>query len=569
MANRGNQFTTDQWNRIQSVFDEVVDLDSDRRKQRLIDLTADSPEVRDQVESLLEYDVGESLPAVSNLTTTEHPASLHHPGMEIHHYRLLYPLAIRSDSEVWCAESQESEVATPTRVAIKFLRDTDNLRKLDRFRNEAIFLAQFRHPNIAEFLDCGRTAAGTPYIVTRFIVGKTVTEFSDHHQLNVKQRAELMMQICDAIIYAHRYLVVHRDLKPSNILVTNDGHPIILDFGISKVVNDDTAKHEASPPAIQLTTTAERPMTPAYASPEQVRGEPITTATDIHALGLILYELACGHHAFSNTAHPTVGNLFDRISGSLPKPPSEMVHLPSIPLGTDHATAVQCEPVLLAALRGSTPRQLRRQMRRSLDSVTLKAIAKSPDDRYRSVADLRNDLENIVHSRPITARVDRDVIRSSIRKFPIGWVAFSSFVVCGLAALATNLWWQTQWKRQNHELVTVRSQAEAELRRAQSTDLEKEKVQQLFNRVLEWPSRDSRSANRLADDSSAGPDSIPIPGDLSPRQLAKLARRAAENRDIQLAFALLKRLEIPKSESKAEESQVTLEPGLRRLEIEN
>ncbi|MEM7311676.1 MAG: serine/threonine-protein kinase [Planctomycetota bacterium] len=530
----GAEFTTDEWNRIESIFDAVADLEPAARQERLRELTADKPRLREHVESLLLYDAADSLPALSDPKPVANPAPVHQAGSEFHGYRLLYPLAISPASEVWCGESTDDQRPDVNRVAIKFLRDTTDERRLDRFRNEAMLLSQFRHPNIAEFLDCGRTDAGSPYIVTRFVVGKSLTEYADHHQLTATQRAELAMRVCEAVNYAHRYLVVHRDLKPSNILVTQDGRPVVLDFGISKVVSDEPElSGNGSLPALELTSTVERPMTPAYASPEQVRGEPVTTATDVHALGTILYELACGHHAFSQTAHPGFPKLFDRISSSLPKLPSEMVTESSLPLGVSPGEGVESAPVLLAALRGTTPRQLRRELRRGLDSIVMMALAKSPDDRYCSVSDLQSDLENFVARRPVRARVERDVLRASVRRQPLRWLAGTAIVMGTLAAVLTSFWWGQRLGDSQRELNDALAISQTERQRAESAMQNRTRANQTLGKVLGWQS-DARS------DDDANP--IEFAEDASPAILAGVARRAAESRQFTSAFAALEQL---------------------------
>ena len=532
MVQRGKTFTKEQWKEIQSVFDDIVDLHPDQRAQCLAERTRDSPVVREHVQSLLLFDVGDSLPAKS-VPSSDQPAALQQAGNQINaKYRLLYPLAISVASEVWCAESLESnQNGTPVRVAVKLLRNQKG-RMLERFRNEALILSQFRHPNIAEFLDCGRLPKGTPYIVTKFVVGKPVTEFADEQQLTVKERAELMMRICEAVNYAHRFLVVHRDLKPSNILVTRDAQPVILDFGISKVLDDSVEGSSKSVIVNPMTTGVERPMTPAYASPEQLHGEPITTATDVHALGLILYELVCGHHPFSPAAHPFTNNLFDRVSVSVSRLPSEMVTLPSLPLGTDPGDGVHSAPVLLAALRGVSPRQLRRQLRQGIDNVTLMAMAKSPDERYRSVADLRNDLENIVAGRPVAARVDRDIVRSAIRRNPVRWLALSSAAAGLLTLLLLGSWWGIRSQQMKRNLADVQSQASLARDLEQAARAEQENTKEVLNRLLDG----APTSMELT--------SFAIPSDLDSSQLAKIARTAVNTGDTEFAKSLVDQLDL-------------------------
>ena len=174
-------------------------------------------------------------------------------------------------------------------VAVKLVRggyDTDSM--LERFRNERQILASLDHPDIARLLDGGTTDDGIPYLVMELVEGTRIDLFCDEHKLPITERLQLFRQVCSAVQYAHQHLVIHRDIKPSNILVTNEGGPKLLDFGIAKILD----------PAHAAETTLVRPMTPEYASPEQIRGEPITTASDVYSLGVVLYQLLTGRSPY-------------------------------------------------------------------------------------------------------------------------------------------------------------------------------------------------------------------------------------------------------------------------------
>ena len=182
-------------------------------------------------------------------------------------------------------------------VAIKLVKagmDTEFV--LERFHKERQILAHLDHPNIAKVFDAGTTRHGRPYFVMEFIPGQPIDEYCDQHGLSVSDRLRLFRQVCSAVQYAHQNLIVHRDLKPNNILVTPEGTPKLLDFGIAKLLDDDPSSAEAA-----RTMTLHRVMTPDYASPEQVRGEAITTASDIYSLGVMLYELLTGHRPYRVT----------------------------------------------------------------------------------------------------------------------------------------------------------------------------------------------------------------------------------------------------------------------------
>lgn len=526
-----SKLTADEWQRIDSIFQEVVELEEPNRTRRLRELTGEDIALQKEVESLLAFDDegGEQLPAVrgrAGLLQPELPT--HQIGSFIGPFRLLFPISINRASEVWCAEDpsaneqssanpwhgdtdelgSNSQTGDPTRVAIKFLRDeVHSARRLQRFRSEAQFLARFRHPNIAQLIDCGTDEDGVPFIVTRYVVGTPITEFADEKNLNIAQRLSLMIRVCDAVSYAHRHLIVHRDLKPTNILVNTSGEPVILDFGISKSLDKETnssndlavekcesnSNYLATFKSIQLTATHERPMTPAYASPEQAMGHPVTTATDQYALGLILYELLTGHHPYSNESHSggeqdaSESKLLDRICDHNPLRPSEVVQRSAS--GLQAEKDVPQTPRLLAAIRGLSPQQLKRRLQGDLNEVAMQAIAKDPTERYASIADFRIDLDNAIHFRPVAARLGDDQFRNTVRRHPlksVGLAAMCSVLAC---SLITALLFRQQANKASTTLNEANVRAEkAETRAVEATESLQGKESQL-NRLAEADSQ--------------------------------------------------------------------------------
>jgi Tol biopolymer transport system component len=256
-------------------------------------------------------------------------------------------------------------------VAIKLLRAAaQSPSTLQRFKRERQILASLQHPNIARLLDGGSTRDGVPYLVMEFIEGEAITAWCEHHTLKLEQRLRLFLQVCEAVEFAHRHLVVHRDLKPSNILVAVDGTPKLLDFGIAKMLVADTDN-----PAVTVTGT--QMMTPEYASPEQVRGDPVSPAVDVYALGLILYELLTGEKA-------------QKIPDSAPSAVAWVV--------------CQTEPV--------APAVVKPQLAGDLDNIIRAAIRKEHQRRYRSVAELARDIQSHLEGRPVTARPDTFAYRT-------------------------------------------------------------------------------------------------------------------------------------------------------------
>jgi eukaryotic-like serine/threonine-protein kinase len=297
---------------------------------------------------------------------------------------MLRPIGQGGMGLVYLAERDDRQFEKE--VAVKLLPvglGTDVAR--ERFLAERRILAGLDHPGIARLLDAGITDDGTPYFVMEYVEGEPIDQYCERRSLRIPDRIRLFLQICDAVEHAHQNLVVHRDLKPANVLVTDEGQVKLLDFGIAKVVDPGAAGE-----ATALTELAGRPMTPAYASPEQVRGEPVTTATDVYALGVLLYQILTGQAPYEvRGLSPT--ELERLICTHDPPAPSDAVR--QAPAPPEPAEA----PSLSAAQRA-------RQLRGDLDTIVLKALRKEPEHRYRSVAALADDLVRNRSGKPVAAR---------------------------------------------------------------------------------------------------------------------------------------------------------------------
>jgi serine/threonine protein kinase len=286
--------TPERWQQVREVFDRAVALPSEERTAYLAAACANDADLRNEVESLLFSD-GEA--GVGFLNTPVLDLSLPGPmpgrsrvGRRIGAYNILEEIGHGGMGEVYRAGRADGQYEKE--VAIKLVRGGyDTAAVLERFRQERQILASLDHPNIARLLDGGTTDEGVPYLVMELIEGTPIDQYCNTHELNVTERLRLFLQVCSAVQYAHQRLVIHRDIKPGNILVTKEGVPKLLDFGIAKIL-DPTSGSE---------TTIAGPMTPEYASPEQVRGEPITTATDVYSLGVVLYQLVAGRSPYPTT----------------------------------------------------------------------------------------------------------------------------------------------------------------------------------------------------------------------------------------------------------------------------
>ena len=367
----------DQLRRAYSLFARAEDLD-DEALERLLSGEGD-PEVVQEVRELLAE--AAAMPDATELSDGSGGAQLaSRVGQTIGPYRLVSELGRGGMGVVYLAERQDGQFEQ--RVAIKILRGAlETEEMVERFKHERQVLAHLNHPGIAKLLE-GGTEDGLPYIVMELIEGEPIDGYCDRLGLEVRERLELFARVCDAVAHAHQNLLVHRDLKPSNILVTAAGDPKLLDFGIAKPVDA----------GLSATVTRINPMTPDFASPEQVRGERVTTATDVYQLGALLYLLLVGRAPFAGADTTPL----KRLQAVLDEPPERPSRAATRPGRTDAATG----GVVASA---PDPRRLGRRLRGDLDQITLKALRKAPENRYASVPDLADDVRRYLEGRPVLA----------------------------------------------------------------------------------------------------------------------------------------------------------------------
>jgi eukaryotic-like serine/threonine-protein kinase len=379
------------WDRIHDVFAEALERAPEERVAFLDRACGDDAALRAEVESLLAAHDAASVflnsPALGAPEPGQAPpsdASLE--GQLVGPWRVLRVLGRGGMGAVYLAERADGEYERV--VALKVVKrgmDTDAI--LGRFRRERQILARLEHPGIARFLDAGATADGRPYFVMERVDGVPLTRYCEDRGLGLDDRLRLFADVCRAVQYAHANLVVHRDLKPSNILVTGDGQVKLLDFGIAKLVaGDDGAEAEAT----TLTVAGMRPLTPEYASPEQIHGEPVTTAADVYSLGAVLYELLTGRTPFRLDRRSPDEALRAVMTGT-PIPPSRVV-------GDGD---------------GDGARRLGRRLRGDLDTIVLTALRAEPQRRYPTVEALLEDLRRHRTGHPIAARPDTAMYRTS------------------------------------------------------------------------------------------------------------------------------------------------------------
>jgi eukaryotic-like serine/threonine-protein kinase len=396
--------TPERWRQVEEIFQAALDLSPVERTRYVSEVCANDTSLRRDVESLLsQYDnAGELLdePVYGNteMSVLESFVEDKDPmiGRRLGSYRIEREIGRGGMGAVYQASRADNEFNK--RAAIKLVKrgmDTDFI--LRRFRKERQILAALDHPHIAGLLDGGTTEDGLPYFVMEYIEGQPLYSYCDSHQLNITERLKLFRSICDAVHYAHQKQVVHRDIKPSNVLVTSEGVPKLLDFGIAKLLNPQLAGDITHDP----TATAMRLMTPEYASPEQVQGAPATPTTDVYSLGVLLYELLTGHRPYRlvNRAPHEIARV---ICEEAPAPPSVIITrtedlLPSLYAGDEATTLKQ-----LYTTRGTTLESLRRALSGDVDNIVMQALRKEPEWRYQTAADLRDDITRYLEGRPIS-----------------------------------------------------------------------------------------------------------------------------------------------------------------------
>jgi serine/threonine protein kinase len=333
-------------------------------------------------------------------------------GEHIGPYQLIRSIGAGGMAEVWLA--RRADGAFNREVALKLPLGLHLRRDLEvRFARERDILASMSHPNIAQLYDTGFTPRGQPYLALEYVAGSPITSYCDEHFLNLRQRLELFLQVLDAVHYAHANLVIHRDLKPSNILVTREGRAQLLDFGIAKLLVEDGARET------ELTRLTGRAMTPDYAAPEQVLGAAVTTAADVYGLGVMLYEILTGERPY-RLKRRTQSALEEAIVKSEPVAPSRAS------LSANAAKA-----------RRTSPYKLSGMLKGDLDTIVLKALKKSPQERYPTAAAFREDIHRYLHGQVVLARPDRLSYRA--RKFARRHWVVISFAGALLLALALGL----------------------------------------------------------------------------------------------------------------------------------
>lgn len=444
----------DRWRLIQTHFDEVLRRPPDERAAYLDRACAADDALRAEVLALLEAAPTEAGDPVAEIVGAAaesfvERARSSNVGLRLGPWRLIRHLADGGMGSVWLAERADGRYQQE--VALKLLSPA--LMSPDarvRFEAERRILARLDHPNLARLLDGGETEDGLPYLVMQYVDGLPIDVHVRQARLDTAARLRLFRQVCEVVIYAHRNLVVHRDIKPGNILVDREGRPVLLDFGIAKLIEGSEG---------DLTLTGQRVFTPTHSSPEQIRGEAVTTATDVYGLGVLLYQLLSGQLPFPGAGRTPAQIARDVLEKDPPRPSTVAGQTP---------TPAATPPGEPAPGRAPDAARLGRELRGDLDNIVLMALRKDPERRYPSVAALAADIDNVLLHRPVSARADtwRYRARKYVRRHRAG-VGAGVGMTLTVLALVTGYTWQLGLARDRAE--SAREEAVAEARRATRT----------------------------------------------------------------------------------------------------
>ncbi len=444
-----SRVTPERWQRINELFHVTVALDTSRRGAYLEEACQGDAHLRKQVEDLVaghksaeaEMQTGVVREAVQRLAKDDSLPVQEHFGP----YRVVREIGRGGMGRVFLAERADQEFRK--KVAIKLIKrgmDTDSV--IRHFRNERDILASLDHPNIARLLDGGTSRDGLPYFVMEYIEGLPIDRFCDERRYSIIQRLVLFRSVCDAVFYAHQHLVIHRDIKPSNILVTVEGNPKLLDFGIARLLRSETDSE------VPATMTGLRLMTPEYASPEQVLGMPASTLTDVYSLGVVLYRLLAGVGPYTFPTR-TPQEIAETICRREPK-------RPSIAAAELRSSAGAGD---IASHKAGGDR-IDKRLQGDLDNIVLMALRKESQRRYHSVEQFSEDIRRHLDSLPVLAREDKLTYR--IAKFTYRHrPAVAAGAIAALTLMAGIVATTVQARRAAHqEQLAKQEQARAERR---------------------------------------------------------------------------------------------------------
>jgi eukaryotic-like serine/threonine-protein kinase len=391
------------WQLVEQIYHSALEQEESQRAAFLERMCAGNPELRLEVESLLTYvkqtgklmDKG-ALAVVAGALAADGRAGQDSPaqdrmlGRTISQYRITGKVGSGGMGDVYRAVRADD--AYERHVALKLISaGRQSAFFIKRFKTERQILASLDHPNVGRLFDGGTTEDGIPYLVMEYIEGQPISVYCDERRLSIADRLKLFVQVCSAVQYAHQHLIIHRDIKPDNVLVTSGGVAKLMDFGIAKILAPDAESGQG-----EVTVTGMRAFTPAYASPEQIKGETISTASDVYSLGVVLYEILTGRSPYRPSSHAQ-----HEVARAICEVEPEK---PSTTFASSAAAADRTSTESFSACRNSTPEKLRRTLVGDLDQILLKALRKEPQHRYASAQALADDLQAYALGLPVSAR---------------------------------------------------------------------------------------------------------------------------------------------------------------------
>jgi eukaryotic-like serine/threonine-protein kinase len=390
--------TSERWQHVKQVLANALELAPTERVAYLDRSYAADPSLRDDIEPLMASEPrlrkrfldGADLAAAAAAVIS--PDENFWVGRRVGPYRVVEQIGMGGMGEVYRAFRADDQYKKV--VALKFVRAGQYSNEVfTRFKNERQILAGLDHPNLAKLLDGGTSDEGMPYFVMELIDGQPITEYCDQHDLPIRERLKLFLQVCAGVHYAHQHLIIHRDIKPGNILVTADGIPKLLDFGIAKIVESGQDADRT-----ETTLTSFRILTPRYASPEQIKGEAMTIATDVYSLGVVMYELLAGRSPYE-----FVNGSTQEFSQEICEREPQKLSLAALrsPEGGDENTGNRS-----GTIREISPEKVSKQLRGDIDNIVLMALRKEPSRRYASANDLQEDIRRHLENIPVHARND-------------------------------------------------------------------------------------------------------------------------------------------------------------------
>ena len=430
---------TKEWRQVKDVFFEVLEKPQAARADFLREVCGDDSDLRAEVENLLAaHFESESFienPAFEVASVFKQNDAANPAEKHFGNYKIVREIGAGGMGAVFLAERSDGEFSQ--QVAVKIIRQSiADKQIINRFKRERQILASLNHPNIARLLDGGITPDGLPFLAMEYVEGLPVNEFAERGNLSVEEKLELFLQVCAGVAFAHRNLIVHRDLKPSNIFVTKDGAPKLLDFGLAKLLDESLDAAQ--------TQTAFRALTPAYASPEQLKGETITTASDVYSLGVVLYELLTGERPF-HFKNPSLEEAVHVVCESDPIRPSEAAKGDSRITNYELREATNGESQAETKDEKPHPKskiQNLKSLKGDLDTIVLQALRKEPERRYKSVPEFAEDIERYLQGLPVKARPNTFTYRAEkfFSRNKIGVAASFLIFLTLIGGIAATAW---------------------------------------------------------------------------------------------------------------------------------